>query len=270
MKNIIIAPTDFSDVSVNAVQYAADMAVNIDALLMLMHVNEYVYAYSDAGVVDGIIDENNDGKLEDLARQLSERCGDKLQIKTYLPTGNFDDELMQVCYNLKPFAVVMGTHNELGALSRFLLNSHSLNAARQLHCPVMIIPAHTQWKKPAAICFASDLKDVYDIPAEQVNTIRDTFNADLHIVHVSKNKMHVDRDAVAYLLIQPSLLLNDTKLHIIENTDMLQGLKTFVKEHEIDLVILQAKDYGIVGNLFHKSQSKRMILRPEIPLIVVH
>jgi nucleotide-binding universal stress UspA family protein len=81
MKSIVIAPTDFSDVSINAVNYAADMAVSIDAMLMLMHVNEYIYAYSEAGVVDGLIDENNDSKLEDIAQQLSERTGNALQVK---------------------------------------------------------------------------------------------------------------------------------------------------------------------------------------------
>jgi hypothetical protein len=43
-------------------------------------------------------------------------------------------------------------------------------------------------------------------------------------------------------------LLNDTKLHIIENTDIVEGLKTFVKEHRIDLLILQAKGHGIIGS----------------------
>jgi hypothetical protein len=120
-----------------------------------------------------------------------------------LPAGNFNDELMNLCYTLKPFAVVMGTHDEQGVLSRLLLNSRSLNAARQLTCPVMIIPMHAQWKNPGSICFASDLKDVYDIPAEQINKVRETFNADLNIVHVSRDKTQVNKDAVEYLLLQP-------------------------------------------------------------------
>jgi hypothetical protein len=34
----IIAPTDFSPVSLNAVNFAADMAVSVDSSLLLFHV----------------------------------------------------------------------------------------------------------------------------------------------------------------------------------------------------------------------------------------
>jgi len=37
---IIIAPTDFSDISLNAVNYAADMAMALHAKLLVLHATE--------------------------------------------------------------------------------------------------------------------------------------------------------------------------------------------------------------------------------------
>ena len=72
------------------------------------------------------------------------------------------------------------------------------------------------------------------------------------------------------LLLQPSLMTNNTELHVIEHDDVEVGIEVFAKDFHIDLIILLAKDYGLIGNIFHKSQSKKMIMHPKMPLMILH
>ena len=218
--NAILAPTDFSDVSVNAVKYAAGLAMSLDAELVLMHVNEYIFAYSDAGVVDFMLEEHSDDKLAALETQLLNEADGKLRIRKYISSGKFQNELRNFCNNCQPFAIVMGTHDELNGFDRLLMESQSVYASKNLNYPVIIVPRNAGWHRISSIGFACDLKNIYDIPAEKIKNIQETFKAALHIVHVSKNKEQENKDAVEALLLQPSLMTNNTELHVIENTDV--------------------------------------------------
>jgi nucleotide-binding universal stress UspA family protein len=266
----IIAPTDFSEVSVNAVNYAADMAIALQAQLVIMHVNEYIYAYSEAGIVDALIDENADEKLNGLEAQLLERTAGKLSVKKIISVGRLENELLKLSETVTPFAVVMGTHDELNTVNRFFLDSRSLNTAKKLRCPVMIIPRHKSWNKIASIAYACDLKDVESIPARQIKDVQEAFGAVLHVVHINKDWNVNNEDVVNTFLLPAGLMLNETDFHVIEDDDVVKGIQTFAEEFKIDLVILQPKEYGFLGNLFHVSQSKRMILHPWMPVMVLH
>ena len=266
----VLAPTDFSDVSVNAVKYAAGLAMSLDAELVLMHVNEYVFAYSDAGVVDFVMEEHSDDKLAALEKQLLTHTEGKLRIKKYISSGQFQDELRSFCKTTQPFAIVMGTHDELNGFDRLLMESQSVFASKSLDYPVIIVPRNATWHSISSVGFACDLKNIYHIPAERIKDIQETFRAALHIVHISKNKQQEDKDAVQALLLQPSLMTNNTELHVIEHDDVEAGIEVFAKDFHIDLIILLAKDYGLIGNIFHKSQSKKMIMHPKMPLMILH
>lgn len=266
----ILAPTDFSDVSVNAVNYAAGLAMSLDAELVLMHVNEYIFAYSDAGVVDFMLEEHSDDKLAALETELLSKANGKLRTRKYISSGKFQNELRNFCDNTQPFAIVMGTHDDLSGFDRLLMESQSFYASKNLNFPVIVVPRNAGWYKVSSIGFACDLKNIYDIPAEKIKNIQETFKAALHVVHVSKNKEQENKDAVEALLLQPSLMTNNTELHVIENADTAAGLEAFAKDFNIDLVILLAKDYGMIGNLLHKSQLKKMIMHPKMPLMILH
>ncbi|WP_177191957.1 universal stress protein [Parafilimonas terrae] len=267
---MIIAPTDFSEVSVNAVNYAADMAMALHAQLVIMHVNEYIYAYSEAGIIDALIDENTDERLDGLEAQLLKRTANKLSIKKILSVGRLEKELSKLSETITPFAIVMGTHDELNTVNRFFLDSRSLNTAKKLRCPVMIIPNHKTWNKIASIAYACDLKDAESIPAKEIKYVQDAFGSVLHVVHISKDSNFNSEDVINTTLLPAGLMVNKTDFHIIEHDDVVKGIEAFADEFKIDLVILQPKEYGFFQNLFHISQSKRMILHPWMPIMVLH
>jgi len=111
MKTLIV-PTDFSPVATNAMNFAADMALNINASLLLLHVYQVPVSMSDVPVVLVSADElkkSSEKKLADLKAGLLHISSGKLKIYTEARLGNIVDELESVCKDVNPFAVVMGT-----------------------------------------------------------------------------------------------------------------------------------------------------------------
>jgi len=71
MKTIIV-PTDFSPISTNAMNFAADMAVNINASLMLLHVYQVPVSMTDVPVVMVSSEElrkSSEAKLQEIKKR---------------------------------------------------------------------------------------------------------------------------------------------------------------------------------------------------------
>ena len=80
MKTIIV-PTDFSPIATNAMNFAADMALNINASLMLLHIYQVPVSMTDVPVVLVSAEElrkSSEAKLQEIkssARTIFKPCG---------------------------------------------------------------------------------------------------------------------------------------------------------------------------------------------------
>ena len=184
----IIAPTDFSSISYNACLYAAKMAKDINAELVLLHAMELPIAVAEFPVTEDLFDEiGMEKELEALKNKLSTETNNKVNIYTKNILGSAEYEIKELCKIKKPFAVVMGTHSS-SLLDRFFLGSTTVYSAKHLHCPVLVIPSNATYKPIKKIALASDLKDIYEIPAQEIETIVKHFNAEFEVFYVAKNK----------------------------------------------------------------------------------
>ena len=116
------------------------------------------------------------------------------------------------------------------------------------------------------IALASDLQNIYKIPVQEIETIVNLFKAEFEIVFVAKNKNDINRNSVQSLILDRRLANLNPKFHFIENKDVLQGVTSIAKQHNIDLLIIIPKNHGP----FHKSQSKDFIFYSPIPLMAIH
>ena len=143
MKTIIV-PTDFSPVAVNAMNYAADLALAVDASLILLHVFQMPVSYNNTDIplplMDiGELEQINKERIDELKAQLQHVTSGKLNIAAEVKLGDLTDVLKELCATVHPFAVVMGTKGA-GFVERLLVGSSTLSAIRHLSSPVLVVP----------------------------------------------------------------------------------------------------------------------------------
>jgi hypothetical protein len=93
----IITPTDLTAISLNAVNYAADLAMAVNANVLVLHATDNLL----------IPDEDCDEKLTNLRKDLIKRTGNKIKINLKQVVGPIENELIKLCDYKNPFAVVM-------------------------------------------------------------------------------------------------------------------------------------------------------------------
>jgi nucleotide-binding universal stress UspA family protein len=262
----ILAPTDFSAVSYNACLYAAKLAEDINAELVLLHVMELPITVTEFPIAEKVFDEMYMQKeLEALEKKLLAETHNHIKITSKNIMGSAEYEIKDLCNSLKPFMVVMGTHSS-DFLDRFFIGSTTLYSAQHLRYPVLVIPPHAEYKPVKKIALASDLKDIYDVPVHEIEMMIQSFNAELDIFYIGKDQKSLNRNALASLMLDHRLASLNPKFHLIEDEDILKGIDTLAETAHTDLLVIIPKKHG----MFHKSRSRDFIFYSHLPVMAIH
>jgi nucleotide-binding universal stress UspA family protein len=262
----IIAPTDFTTVSENACMYAAKLAADINAELVLLHVMELPVAVAEYPVSEAVFDEEEmEEELENLKSKIATATQNKVQIRTVNLLGSTEYQIQELCKEEHPFAVVIATHS-YSALERFFSGSTTFYSAKHLRYPVIVVPYNVQYQPIKKIAFACDLRDVYEVPINEIEDIVKLFKADLDVFYAGKNEAAFNATSIEASFLDHRLHIARHRFHDVQSDDILLGIMSLAKEYRTDLLIVLSKKHGP----FHKSQTKDFVLYSNIPLMALH
>jgi len=274
MKTIIV-PTDFSPIATNAMNFAADMAVNINASLMLLHVYQVPVSMTDVPVVMVSAEElrkSSEAKLQEIKDAMTHITSGKIKVYTEARLGDVSDELEDVCKLIQPFAVIMGTRGTSG-VERILFGSTTLTAIRHLKWPVIVVPPGKEYgtgiKK---IGFACDFDKVVETtPIQFIKKMVKEFGAELHVLNVDYESRHFKPETPEESLMLQTLLEDlNPNYHFINHVDIEDGINEFVEENNIDLLITIPKKHKLLDSLFKQSSTKQLVTQSHVPVMCVH
>ncbi len=274
MKTIIV-PTDFSPTATNAMHYAIQMAKQISAHLLLVHVYQVPVSYTDAPIVLVSVEElrkSAQARMHNLKVEVEHLVHKEQKVFTETILGSVVDELENLCKKIKPFVVVMGTKGATG-LERVLFGSNTLQAIRHLSWPIICVPSGKKYgtgiKK---IGFACDYeKVVRSTPAPLIKSLVKTFGAELHVLNINPDgKKRSEEMPEQSILLQT--LLGDLKpeFHFIQYNDVEDGINDFAIRNELDLVITIPKKHSLVERIFRETSSKQLIQHSNVPIACIH
>lgn len=263
----IIAATDFSSVSLNAVEYAAKMAVDIGANLLLVHIIELPFTKVPVTTESyAAITQQSTNDLFALQGKLIALTNNKISIETHIGTGTLLTGLNEISAQYEPFAIVMGTE-ERGLIERFFIGNSTRAALHYLQYPVLVVPAMAKYKKVHKICLACDLKNVYNLPLEQVKILVTAFNTTLDIVHVCKSEDEKLQQHLAATLVEQRLNGIHAKVKFIINKKIEEGISKYAEKHQEDMMLVIPKKRSFIEALLHKSFAKEWNAHPATPVI---
>jgi len=262
----IIAPTDFSTVSLNACLYAAKLAGDINADLVLLHTMELPISVAEYPIGVDVFDEAGvENELEALKNKLSTETNNQVVIRIKNIVGSAEYEIKELCKTSRPFAVVMATHSS-SMLDRFFLGSTTAYSTKHLRYPVIIVPHNARYKAIKKIALASDFKNIYEVPTEEIERIVKLFNAEFKVFYAAKNEKVINRNSIGSVLLDHRLLTLKPQFHVVKDEDILMGITNLAKEHNIDMLIIIPKKHGP----FHKSQSSDFVFYSDVPVMAIH
>jgi nucleotide-binding universal stress UspA family protein len=271
MKTIIVA-TDFSPAASNASNYAADMALALDATLLLLHVYEIPVVYQEVPVAITVAEvrQNAETAVNKLAAELTARTGNKLKIDTELRVGEFFHQLDAVCQRVHPYSVVMGSQGTT-AMEHLLFGSHTVYAVKHLNWPLITVPPTAGFSRIKKIGLACDFEHVLDIlPVAEIKQMVTDFQAELHILNTAKENDFNEDIVYESGVIRKLLAPVEPNYHFISSANVDESIMSFAEKTNIDLLMVLPKRHGFFDKLLHQSHIKKFVLHSHVPVLSLH
>jgi nucleotide-binding universal stress UspA family protein len=271
MKTIIVA-TDYSPAALNAANYATEMAMVIDASVLLLHIYNLPVGYNGVPLTVNVEDIRKiaDKNMTELKRQLIEKTGGKINVEGKIRLGTFFQELQAFCECVRPYAVIIGSQGTT-ATERILFGGHAVHAMKHLTWPIIAVPHHISFSNIKKIGLACDFDGVLDTtPVDEIKRMVTDFNAELHVLNTGK------KDVLDPGVVFESGLLDELigslhpKYHFITNEKTDESIMEFAEQHAIDLLIVLPKRHGLMEMLRHRSHTKSLVLHSHVPVMALH
>lgn len=257
----IIVPVDFSETSLNAARFTANMlAGKEDALILLYH--NYPHDRDLEPVKK---------RIEDVQAELREIGATTIEYELE-KGGDLVDHLDRLAHTRRATLIAMGLTGQ-SELERKFIGSHALKTVDRSIYPVMIIPPDASFGGINNVAFASDFIDVENsTPSVLISAVLDLFGPKLHIVNI---------DPEHYISIteekqeQKEILINlfaqyEKEFYFIGMNDFHDAIHTFLTDYKIDMLITIPRHHTGSSSLWQTSNTRKLAYHSHIPILTAH
>jgi nucleotide-binding universal stress UspA family protein len=271
VKNILV-PTDFSEVSESAADYAAELAKITNAKLILYYVFTVPVPVSDVPVIAvpmEDLEKENMKLLHTMDRRMKAKHG-KLEIELKTQPGFVVDEIISYTKEHKVDLVVMGVTG--AGKTPGVMGSNATSVMHHASSPVMVIPKGYKFKKPDAIALACDYKSI--VPDDAVTKFKSfvrLFNSKVMVFNVLKiHELATYQKAATEVNLENALGDLEHSLYFPASDNLEHEINTFIDKHNADILTMFPHNYSFFKGIMHHSATKEMAFLTHVPLLSIH
>jgi nucleotide-binding universal stress UspA family protein len=273
----ILCPVDFSKTSNKAAEYGAHIASKTGASLTLLHVLHLpmMDTTESALMASQVLDEQRrvaGDKLQSLAmhlQNLSGEGGGTFVMDSKVQEAFLADAVERLVKEEGYDFVVLGTTGGGNTLEEIMIGSNTESVISQVKCPVLAIPARAPFPEIHRFVYASDYMPEDGRALNLVLQLASFFQAEVEVVHVSKEKDAAKAQAFMDDL-RHTLGGHPVRFQAIIHPEEDTGLKEYLSKSNASLLAILKKRPNFFKDLFGLSLAEKMTYQTKLPLLVLH
>jgi nucleotide-binding universal stress UspA family protein len=268
----LIAATDFSNTSLNAVNYAADMAAAINARLEVLHVMQVPVITDIPDYVPELEDEmyeQRNHKLQLLKQKLEKRTAHRITVICNIMEGGTNSTIKDVAETKKPLAIILGSKG-VSNLETIAFGSVALHTAKHAGFPVLLIPEKAKFKSVSAIAFATDL--VLENSTQLIKDLRKwlgIFDARLDVVNVNDTASFKNEKENQFASFKKRFSQYNVYFNYVVNDSVPDGISSYIKAKKPDILVLMYHKESFLHKLVFRSEFANIFRSTGVPLLVI-
>ena len=277
MKNILI-PTDFSENSWNAIEYALLFFSKSSCNFYLLHVNsiDAVAGFetthiSSNGVIPRVITKPSKKLLQEtITRIKKSNLSGKHRFFTLTDNTYFINSIRKHVAEKRIDLIVMGTKGA-SDLEKLAIGSNTGDVITKVKCTTLIVPENAKFKVPKEIVFPTDFSIFY--PTETLQPISDiieTHNSSVRVLHVNKGSELSDDQLKNKEYLDDYFSNYNHSFHFLTNKFIEDAVQKFVDSQGINLIAMLAKNLNYFQKILFHPTVKELNYYKNIPFLVLH
>jgi len=277
MKNILL-PTDFSENSKNAINYAHELFKDTTCNFYLLNtyspaIYNYDYQMNTGGYIGGVVDvvrNNSIEQLEEIEKHIKEKYNNAKHTHQLVSTFSLlTDEIESLVEKHNIDLIVMGTKGASG-LTEVLFGSNTVHTIKKVKCPILAIPDGFFFEKPKDILYPTDYKVNYNAQHLKVlETIAELYYFTIHVLHVSSSRPLNEKEEQNKNSLKAKLHRIKHKFYDVEDQAIPQAINEFQKDTYVHLLMMIKNKHTFLENLFFKKVIHQLGFHLTIPFLVI-
>ena len=258
--NTVIVPLDFSDTSINAAEYAAQLLNNHENINMILY-----HAYDKDWESD-----SSEEKLAELKTKFDKKY--TLNITTAAEKDDFIHGIEKLIRHKRADLVIMGNTGH-SPMAEVFMGSNTLKISETKACPILIVPANSQYHEVKNVLLASDFKNARTTtPSAPIKSFLNTTKANLHIVNVNSEHYVALTEEFAKEKEDLENMFSEfnPEFYFVRLYDVNDALNQFATDKNIDLIITIQRQHSLLYRRFRSSHIKNLKNNSSVPVLVVH
>lgn len=271
----ILCPTDFSECSLNAIEYAARLGEKFNAVLILFHVlnREDYLKLSPMDTIGKYQVEFVQEKLKNLQRAVMDESllnglkGCEIAIRE----GKIVNGALEFANEIDADLIVAGTEG-MNDLRANIIGSRASRMVEQSDRDIIIVPRKVFFKRPRKFVFASDYLEEDKLAIQKVVEMAGFFDSEIDLVHVSSSQKAIDKSLHLTMVDEIKPFVRYEKINYVLKSyrdDLALGLENYLQVAKGDMLVTLSKKKSFFDQIFSKNLSKKMSYFLNKPLWVI-
>ncbi len=259
--NTVIVPVDFSETSLHAAKYAAQLLTGHYGVTMVLY-----HSYSKASEAA-----KSNEMLEQLKVKLMDEHIVKMEVLAH-EESDFVDGLEKAARHRKADLVIMGITGR-SAIAQVLFGSNTLKMAERKVCPVLIVPEKAPFAPVKHVMLTSDFQNTAEsTPSSQIKGFLDAFKPQLHIVNVNEEHYISLTENYEKEKQEMNKMFADYKpeFYFMRLFDVDEAINLFAESRNIDLIIAIQKNHSFIAKMLKSSRTKALSYQSKVPILLMH
>lgn len=271
MKTIIV-PTDFSDFSEYAANYACELSIQQNTDVLLLHT--YTLRYTNSGSFlnyNDVLKEVSLDYLKKEQKRLLNKYPDLTisRIKLKLDFSELDESIESLEKTGFYSMIVMGSKGQ-SAIKELFIGSQAAKMVEEATLPLLIIPGDYSYQRSKHLLFP--------VALDEKITTEDQLNFELflnnettiHIYHNYADYQEMDNEKEQKLIDEfHANFTNSIDLKLQFNSITISAIEKYAKQINADFIVTRKKKKSFFNTLFAVSISKELSYHTTVPLLVL-
>lgn len=264
----IILPIDFSDNSINALDFAIALAGKKDGEIILVHVIEAVFDFASQASV--AIESMHRDANSLMQTTLKKYQGSNLKFTPIIKEGTASIAVARLARDLNATLIVMGTQGASG-IKVALIGSTSINVIKESSIPVLVVPAESNASEIRKIALALEFANHEEKFIDWVINMSLRWELGMEFVHVQSHSDFEEEPGIKKLenLVTSRYPGLPIKIHTFYGKTPVEGLDQFLEENEKVILVMCHQHKNLWEQVLSRSQTIEMVFHSKVPLLVM-
>lgn len=274
----ILVPTDFSDCSASAYNYASMLAEKTKATIYLLHVLDIPFPSQSVNGSETATRLDTHFMMELMkltkARMSKVRSGKAFknaEVHEIIELGSITDKVFSAVKKYRIDMIVMGTHGTGGLQEKFI-GTNAEKIVRNSDIPVLSVKYEVKNPKLESIVLATDFSRELDYVLPAVSNIADLLKARLiltKIVTVDKFETSVETESQISEFRKKSKLYNySANVYYADSKEA--GIRLAAERAEADMIALGTHGRNGLSHFFRGSVAEDVVSHASLPVLTIN